>query len=463
MVKAARSGGLLVGAAALGKLWDAMNVSPELLWLATVAGYGFAAAAAVYLYRSNLSRFAKVRPLMSIWIVVTVGAVVGGLIAGYTWRQFTGKDAIKPAMVESFGDVGVALRFASGGNEQGRFFAAKGEWFWLMTNMTLVNQSDESEVISFELTVPFDDKGSEGQFRPVTTPPPNFNFGNVRLFGVENIPARTPVTGALLFKLPRLNIRSMSALLVEKNLPQAEIDALPDTPNILNSRLKLFSELEPRRRPKIYDAVSLMIRDESSVGPQAPPAPPKSTAPVRQPEAKTGNREDVKSVEVGEPEPVLTPLAPKAQRPQTSNPKTAPPPALAQLTLVGSSLSKNGRDYKVTLEIANIGREGVHVDIRFFARARIMATGEIQDLALNDDAVLNHWLFEAQRAMRREEKLTLHDPLYELFKAKKVEVTYGFTAVYPSDKPTSRYVVEGILNDEMTGFNLTVNRREPLK
>lgn len=161
---------------------------------------------------------------------------------------------------------------------------------------------------------------------------------------------------------------------------------------------------------------------------------------------KRVSREDVKSVEM--PDTLLT------EQPEK-------PPKQGELTLINSSLKKDGPSYTVTLEVGNIGDEAVHANVNVYARGRFVATGEIQELKLPDSEAVS-WLFEPHRAMRREQQITLHGRTFDLFKSKQVEITVGLSAVYPAEKPTTRYLVEGIINDEMTGFNVMVNRRDPI-
>ena len=65
--------------------------------------------------------------------------------------------------------------------------------------------------------------------QPITQPPAGIHVPNgVRLFGVENIDAKATVTGALLFKISRLNVKPMSTLLIGKGLSDADIAKAPD-------------------------------------------------------------------------------------------------------------------------------------------------------------------------------------------------------------------------------------------
>lgn len=128
----------------------------------------------------------------------------------------------------------VVLRQVSGGGHTGIIRSTPKSWFWLIQHLTIVNQGDVDEIISFELRMPIG-KGSTANFSPVVTVPDGIDVPpETRLFGVEHVPAREPLNGALLFELDRGRI---------PGLEDAETGESPSFPDIILAKIAIVSEL----------------------------------------------------------------------------------------------------------------------------------------------------------------------------------------------------------------------------
>jgi hypothetical protein len=127
----------------------------------------------------------------------------------------------------------------SGGGRIGRIHSTAKSWFWLIQHLTIVNQSDVDEIISFELRMPIG-KGSTANFSPVVTVPDGIDVPpETRLFGVEHVPAREPLNGALLFELDRGRI---------PGLEDAETGESHNLPDMMRAEIAIASELSGLER-----------------------------------------------------------------------------------------------------------------------------------------------------------------------------------------------------------------------
>lgn len=147
----------------------------------------------------------------------------------------------------------VVLRQVSGGGQSGLVYNRPKSWFWLIQHLTIVNQGDVDEIISFELQVPTGEH-STASLSPIVTVPTGIDVPpETRLFGVEHVPAREPVNGALLFELDRRRIPKLELEVAEAGERRAI-----DSPNVQLAEITITSQLSGLER--VFWAISLNER-----------------------------------------------------------------------------------------------------------------------------------------------------------------------------------------------------------
>lgn len=136
-------------------------------------------------------------------------------------------------------------------------------------------------------------------------------------------------------------------------------------------------------------------------------------------------------------------------------------PKEALLSLANSSLTKDGLKYTALISVGNVGELPVHVNLR--VEALSATAGGTRQYAFIPAGVSNGWLLDPNKALERTQLITLTAEQQSLLQARKMEIGFRLTVEYPAEKPTTRYVVEALIDEPLNKLNIITNKREPIE
>jgi len=181
-------------------------------------------------------------------IVAVLGA---GLFVGYWYLINRLLDRPPSEQSATADSLDVVLRRVSGGGDSGLLYKTPESWFWLIKNLTVVNQGNVAEAVSFELRVPTGEQNI-AILSPLVKAPSGIGLPpETRLLSVEPIPAGESVTGALLFELDRRRIPNSDVQLTE-------IGESFDSPDTRLAEIAIVSQLSNLER--VFGSITLVER-----------------------------------------------------------------------------------------------------------------------------------------------------------------------------------------------------------
>jgi len=132
-------------------------------------------------------------------------------------------------------------------------------WFFILTNLTLINRSRSSDTITFALQMPVESGGGFVTISPLAAAPDflPLTFQEKRLLTCVQLPSGVPVDGSILFRLPRGQVMKGRLRRPEGDISEAMAKRIAeyDQPAVSIAKLIVTSEFSGKRR--IFDALSL--------------------------------------------------------------------------------------------------------------------------------------------------------------------------------------------------------------
>jgi hypothetical protein len=142
-------------------------------------------------------------------IMTSVAPALVLVVAVFLWCFFWYSPYTQLAQLSERISFGIIISQARGhGDNLQSTYRSRDLIFVLLRDLTIVNRSENDDVVSLKLWLPLNNSGVV--FSPQTDPPPNISHGSV-LSASENIPSRRAVSGSLFFRIQRTTVPDIAA------------------------------------------------------------------------------------------------------------------------------------------------------------------------------------------------------------------------------------------------------------